>query len=130
MNERVKKLWTTALRSSEFQQGCGALRTIENGVCLDCCLGVLCELYRREHPESSEWESDYGSTTFTVKTLDLPAGYESNEETLPQAVWVWAGLDDDDPDLARDGQSRCASSWNDDIQASFTEIADMIEANL
>lgn len=44
MDERVKKLWTSALRSGQYQQGHGALRTIEHGKPKDCCLGVLCEL--------------------------------------------------------------------------------------
>ena len=41
MNSEVKGQWTTALRSGEYEQGNGVLRTIDNTY---CCLGVLCEL--------------------------------------------------------------------------------------
>jgi hypothetical protein len=62
-----------------------------------------------------------------------------SQDVLPDAVRIWAGLDEDDPLLVRasDAQSHYASQWNDGcsdplvgeerLPATFTEIADMIE---
>lgn len=44
MNAKVKKLWLKALRSGDYKQGAGALRSDHSF----CCLGVLCDLHRQE----------------------------------------------------------------------------------
>lgn len=41
MNPTMKQQWITALRSGEYEQGTGFLRTINNKY---CCLGVLCDV--------------------------------------------------------------------------------------
>ncbi len=41
MNKEIKQKWVEALRSGEYKQGKGTLRTNNN---LFCCLGVLCDI--------------------------------------------------------------------------------------
>lgn len=43
MDPKIKKQWTKALRSGEYKQGRGKLRT-RTGY---CCLGVLCDITDR-----------------------------------------------------------------------------------
>lgn len=134
MKKTVRNKWVTALRSGLWPQCHGNLRQAggqfaetETGY---CCLGVLCEIAANEgvvnrqyNPRSGYWA--YGADTETG--------------VLPREVVEWAGLTDDDPfvpapegwedsDLA--GGSICLTTVNDDLKLSFTEIADLIEANL
>ena len=55
MKKSVKKLWLTALRSGEYRQGHDVLRA--NGKF--CCLGVLCDLYRKESG-GPRWKNESG----------------------------------------------------------------------
>lgn len=96
MNPEVKAEWTTALRT-EFagRQGVGRLRRSDQAEPDDrekdtfCCLGVLCELYRRHHPEVS-WREYGGDLTPSFELLH-------NLSYLPQEVVRWAGLHEPDP---------------------------------
>lgn len=45
MDPTLKERWVTALRSGEYQQGQGVLRTTDDHF---CCLGVLCDLIDRD----------------------------------------------------------------------------------
>ncbi len=72
MRHDVKQKWIEALRSGKYEQGKEQLR-VGNTY---CCLGVLCDLYGREH--NIGWKSD---NTFQG---DLMA--------LPNEVMKWAGL--------------------------------------
>ena len=105
MNSKVKALWTTALRSGEYQQGRGRLHTGD----LYCCLGVLCDLYSMD-----QWSLVDGSYEFLGSTHMLPA-----------AVVEWAGLDERNP--MPGGISLAALN---DTGASFDGIASVIEKYL
>src|SRR4051812_19674656 len=85
MNPEIKKQWVAALRSGEFKQGKAALR---NGDTF-CCLGVLCELHRRAN--GGEWERNEEDDFL----------YHDNRSFLPEDVWEWAGLVDNNPVVAR-----------------------------
>lgn len=46
MRPKVKKEWIAALRSGDYRQGRGQLRSEDNSF---CCLGVLCNLHAMHH---------------------------------------------------------------------------------
>jgi hypothetical protein len=48
LRPRIKAKWIAALRSGDYKQCRGQLRTRRNEF---CCLGVLCNLHAQEHPE-------------------------------------------------------------------------------
>lgn len=125
MDQRVKKLWIAALQSDEFTQGHGALRTIEavTGKPNDCCLGVLCELFRREYPKAAEWATsgEFVILTDTEHDIDecddVDCDHQSTyNEYLPPEVMDWAGLGDNNPHMGE----HCAGEWNDgDVKTKF-----------
>jgi len=92
MNERVAHLWADALDSGEYRQGTGRLRKMDDGESY-CCLGVLCELHRRE-TKNGEW----------VHCLDDSWNYRDSSgcwsgEQLTPLVREWAGLHTDSPEI-------------------------------
>jgi hypothetical protein len=105
MNDNSRK-WIEALRSGEFEQVRGALRKRDGY----CCLGVACEVYRREHPNGPQWFGYY---------------FDHRDDELPKRVQRWLGL-------------RSSTGWrsngpslvslNDRHRLSFSEIADYIES--
>ena len=112
MNEQVKEKWLSALRSGDYKQTQLKLHT-DDGF---CCLGVLCDLYGKEH--NVEWklaEDDYSNN------------YEFQEEPerLPLFVIEWAGVKNDNPEI-------CETSLAElnDTGSTFNEIADLIEKHL
>lgn len=116
MNPSIKALWVAALRSGEYQQGMGQLKT-KGGF---CCLGVLCDLAAKEgvgywNPYEPIFETDEGgAATF-----------------LPDAVQAWAGLPAGNPGVMRDGDELITlSALNDERGFDFTEIANVIEKQL
>lgn len=46
MNKKIRKAWTNALESGQYQQGRGYLRKNSHGKIKYCCLGVLREVVR------------------------------------------------------------------------------------
>lgn len=116
MNAKVKRLWIAALRGGKFLQGQNALRQQEQGQPDSyCCLGVLCELFRRATNRGS-----WIGSTFQVD------GAKSMAQ-LPDPVRDWAGLEDRDPRLGAEAMS--AISMND-RGSSFAIIAERIEQYL
>jgi len=111
MNKRVKRIWIKALRSGRYKQTRNALRY--NGGF--CCLGVLCDLYRKDTGDG-EWDySSFIDSTGASSTV-IP----------PRRVQRWAGLEDGNPLL---GRELVATELNDRGR-SFTFIADRIEKYL
>jgi len=107
MNQEIKQRWIKALRSGEYQQGkeslyhCGKF----------CCLGVLTDLYIKEH--GLQWNQD---------SADLWS-FEEEGGTLPQSVQDWSGIDAPNPMILGDR----ATDHNDKYHLSFNEIAALIE---
>lgn len=128
MNSQVKEKWVAALRSGEYQQGNNSLRSNQGF----CCLGVLCDLYAKEH--SQDWEYVNAYSEQNTKAKD---SWSFQEETqfLPEKVMNWAQLEDNNPEveiLDKDGnliQHEILSMMNDD-GVSFSIIADVIEEGL
>lgn len=112
MNPEVKAKWVAALRSGEYKQGREQLKYGNEF----CCLGVLCDLYAKEHEvEFDDGLADYGS--------ELPS----------DTVCEWAGLPKNNPEVQVDGYLHEVSVHNDGTVVegkTFAQIADAIEAQL
>ncbi|WP_460993954.1 hypothetical protein, partial [Staphylococcus aureus] len=84
MNQRVKKLWIKALLSGEYLQMHGALRGVTKGDEIGyCCLGVLCDVYRKSNLSSKVKWVETDSCTFTLFR---------EEVGLPEKVKKWSGV--------------------------------------
>lgn len=88
MNKEIKAEWVKALNSGEYEQGSGYLRANDSF----CCLGVLCEVFRGEHPNKIEVELGC-SGVYT---------YNSRENYPPDDVVEWAELNSDNPIITLD----------------------------
>jgi hypothetical protein len=118
MKKEIMQDWVKALRSGEYKQGQEALKIGDSY----CCLGVLCDLYRKNVEGAPEWDS-----------LD---DYMNMLAALPAAVQEWAGMKTNDGMYPTDeGSSRFLVTDNDgdpdhsQEPKSFAEIADIIEAH-
>jgi len=107
MNQEIKQRWIEALRSGEYQQGkeslfhCGKF----------CCLGVLTDLYIKEH--GLQWNQE---------SADL-WNFETEWAVLPRSVQIWAGVPLRNPTIMNER----ATALNDNHHLSFNEIAALIE---
>ena len=82
------KKWVRALRSGKFRRGRGALkRKAKNNRYYHCCLGVLCEVYKKDTKDEDIETQDphYDCATFG-----------DEEALLPEKIRKWAGLKTDD----------------------------------
>lgn len=113
MNPEIKARWVAALRSGEYQQGTGGLRSEENEF---CCLGVLCDLH---DPRGWEESADEGGFFYD--------GYES--ELPPRHIKEWAHLNWNSTFVVIDGSLNTLYHHNDNGR-TFAEIADAIEEQL
>jgi hypothetical protein len=110
MDPQLKEKWLGALRSGAYAQTKNRLRSPENGF---CCLGVVCNVLNHDgwnetiRPNHGDPGYDWGShgTGMVGEDLDRTLG-------LPL------------------GTARTLSDMNDNKDATFTQIADWIEANL
>ncbi len=107
--------WVETLRSDEFTQARHRLRTNEGY----CCLGVACELYRREHLDNSSWFKHNGYFEFEVDNFAAVSILP-----IPVSRWLF-GVDNCDvgfiPEL-----NKSLTELND-TGSTFKEIADIIE---
>ncbi len=124
MNENATK-WVAALRSGEYQQGEGYLLTSdEDEVKRYCCLGVACELYHQEHPDTSRWAKNSNFDNCVVFFIEDGDDHDSEETVLPSKVQDWLGLADGEGGY--DGGSLIG--LNDSEKYTFNKIADAIES--
>lgn len=130
MKKAIRDAWVNALRSGEYQQGRGTLRRFntDDGVRSDsyCCLGVLCDLAERAGAVDS-YESGVAPDNGRVEYGSV---LEREAWFLPLSVRNWSGLDASDPPVEYEGVACSLTSLNDDIQLSFTEIADIVESQI
>lgn len=128
MNSQVKEKWIAALRSGEYQQGINSLRSNQGF----CCLGVLCDLYAKEHNENWEHVNAYSEQNTKAKDSWY---FQEETQYLPEKVMNWAQLEDNNPEvkiLDKDDnliQYDVLSMMNDE-GVSFSFIADTIERYL
>jgi hypothetical protein len=130
MNTEIKQKWIDALRSGDYQQGTGRLRSNDGF----CCLGVLCDLYAQEHFNQG-W-------VFKEENEEnpLPQDYwyfDGESELLPSSVRQWAGLYSSSPVIKvevedepedEDWDKMIAIAELNDNGSTFNQIADLIEA--
>lgn len=116
MNPEVKEKWLKALRC-EYKQEEGRLKRGDTF----CCLGVLSDLYIKEH-DNCRWNS---SDEFVQDD-----GY-SVDDYLPEPVMIWAGLECNNPKVfsPENDQETTVVDLNDNC-FSFEQIADVIEEQL
>lgn len=125
MDSRVKKLWIEALTSGEYEQGQGVLRS--DGTF--CCLGVLCDLHRKEI--GGKWIKADDSVVITEDIARPVYTYNSLSTILPRSVYEWAGLTGNNRDnpTIDDSMSPTLAEKND-AGIPFLEIAKLIEQHL
>jgi len=105
MNQAIKAQWIAALRSGEYQQTVGRLRS-STGY---CCLGVLCDLHAKAG--LGTWDDlSYGDI------IDL----------LPENTAEWAEIDDS-PYVNDAPLVDLNDGMNGYTQRTFAQIADLIE---
>lgn len=142
MNPRIKQLWIDALRSGEYPQARGALKTVSGY----CCLGVLCDLAAKEGLGSFENEPGTyasgdageveGEAAFYFRT---PNG-DFVEGDLNASLATWAGLtaldkytyDINELKINHIHLAQLNDGSKDDSVRphTFLEIADLIEKHL
>lgn len=133
MNKEIKKKWIEALRSGEYRQGRGMLCSLDHHKY--CCLGVLTDLYIKEHPNKAYWSDQ-------KVVEDNKVVIYTGKSFLPEVVMRWAELEYADPiipyliDKISVPLSVHITAINDGFQYqeipnhSFKQIADMIEESL
>lgn len=145
MDPKVKAMWTEALRSGEYEQARGYLRT-DNGY---CCLGVLCEVAVKNKvipaPVRIVPGAGVGNEVIPGYGADEPIYFYDDQAylTLPDEVREWAHLDDYNPmvtipdevigvdDDGNDAYRKAVlSELNDAMSWDFNRIADRIDADL
>jgi hypothetical protein len=123
MNQEIKQKWIEALRSGSYSQTKQQLRK-ENSF---CCLGVLCDLYLKEN--NQDWKmqgNDIGVIVYDEEGYYMPL---IEVAVLPDKVYTWAGLDEENPEVEYAEQIMPISDVND-LGRSFKEIASIIEHQL
>jgi hypothetical protein len=133
MKADIKERWVAALRSGEYRQAEGYLRT-EEGF---CCLGVLCELAVQD-----------GVILPAKRTSVMPRDVVSpphwiydgtDTKALPYSVMLWAGLHEVDPTVCTSveadddifGRHSNLAELNDSGGVyTFDRLADLIENSL
>lgn len=113
MKKTIAEKWVKALRSGKYKKTTGQLcKVAKNGNKSYCCLGVLTELYNKEHGIS---RTVYGGH-------------------LDEEVCIWAGMNCRKGSIAGSGhyKGKTLADLNDCDQSkrSFKRIADIIEKNL
>lgn len=110
MKTDIGKLWVKALRSGKYKQGHMRLRDGDNF----CCLGVLCDIYAKQHDVKWAGDRHFGFQFLNGQCL------------LPMEVVDWAGFEDTSPSA----NGKALTALNDSGQWTFDEIADLIDANM
>lgn len=113
MKKSVKARWVAALRSGEYKQGIGELRSADDRF---CCLGVLCDLH------GDRWRHD---------SHDEPYSYDQHSHfNLPPKTMVAAFGFDWGKVHVKIGKHVATLYDHNDAGRTFAEIADAIEAQL
>lgn len=127
MNQRIKKIWLEALRSGEYKKGVGCLRANDNTF---CCLGVLCDLYAKEHPSQVIWSTPdiNGHKEFRIGIYSVEKGI------LPKDVARWAELKFRSPSIkpttADNGTLNLYLTSLNDNCTTFDKVIKVIEEQL
>jgi len=121
MKADIKKKWVEALRSGDYEQCSGGLRTGDKY----CCLGVLCDLSSKDG--AGVW-TDHGGRAYEFSIKD-----DGHSSVLPEFVCNWAGLNSNSHGgcnpyfLIPKQRAATTLSGENDSGKTFAEIADLIE---
>lgn len=85
MKREIAEKWIAALNGGEFKQ---AKEVLRDGTDKYCCLGVLCELYRRETGQG-EWD---GPGFLSDSNFSCGSQADYSGSNLPEGVRQWAGM--------------------------------------
>ncbi len=128
MNDNAK-MWISALRSGDYEQGIGSLKTGNNF----CCMGVACDLYSKSVGRG-RWVNEV-SDSLVASWFEVPGPGDPNEGGsdvfLPEVVMVWLGIENncgrffDSEVQGKDYDSLVDMNDND---STFEDIASIIEA--
>lgn len=122
MDKQIKQRWIDALRSGDYIQGAGRLHDPEENSF--CCLGVLCDLYIKDHSKSTAWS--FGPSV-NEEAINATEGY------LPGEVIDWAKLQSSfsgDLVVYQDDGTGIEVTELNDSGASFRKIARYIESSI
>lgn len=122
MNANAQK-WVTALRSGDYDQATCQLRDHANGF---CCLGVLCEVFRKETGTGHWVEIDTERSDRRARLYFEVSTTDTSDTVCPRAVQAWAGLRVADGNFDDDYLAHCLVDMNDSGECGFDEIADTI----
>ena len=119
MNEEsqraLKAKWVEALRSGDYKQGTNRLRIGDEY----CCLGVLCDVYRKITPGTNWIVSGKDNDNFHPNSYFFHIYMDrDNSHLLPEIM--------DAVGMKRSYQFHLSEA-NDDMDMDFDEIADIIE---
>jgi hypothetical protein len=122
MNTQIAQKWINALRSGEYEQVTGTLKSFSGF----CCLGVLCDIHIKETGKG-DWSfySSNGEICYYIGVRDYNA-------FLPKEVCEWAGIKEEDPKILLTNEENPSEknisslSLLNDNKSSFSEIADII----
>lgn len=117
MNKNAQKL-VAALRSGEYEQARDALRRDD----YYCCLGVACDLHRKETGQG-RWEPIPKAPTYFYNSSS-----EGSDAILPPSVQQWLGFATASGAYGQ-GSARSNLACDNDTGASFEDIAQTIEDN-
>ena len=122
MNKDIAEKWVSALRSGEYAQGVSALCMFNK----HCCLGVLCEVYKKETGDG-QWTEATGTPDSHPYALMFTTIKGDDTQLPPKAVYNWAGMNDSNPVVRYGGLLTHFTALNDKSLLTFDEIAEIIE---
>jgi hypothetical protein len=124
LNADIKRRWVEALRSGRYPQHQEVLNQPGKGF---CCLGVLCEIAVED---DILVRKTYHDRSYIGYVQPDEEG-EVATHILTNAIIRWAGLSHlNSETTTKNGKTKSLTAWNDSGEASFNEIADMIEEQL
>lgn len=123
MKKNVARKWIGALRSGKYKQIKNVLKRVnKNQTESFCALGVLCDLYQKEHPEDPIKEIKLDSKNKFGNKVQIG----ETTEILPIKVRKWAGVRNSEAYIP---EARSSIPNLNDKGLSFESIADFIEKN-
>lgn len=125
MKLEVAKKWIEALRSGKYKKTVGTLKRVDNYEQGSfCALGVLCDIYQREH------ERPLLEHKISAKAKRSKVAIDGEVDLIPEEVRVWAGMSSPAGHVETKHGELTIPCLNDEGRMSFKKIADIIEENI
>jgi len=120
MKRDIAERWITALRSGNYKQGIGMLRSFDDRY---CCLGVLCDLYLTE--QGKTWDKfEEPHPSYIIYNESDGLGIDG---TLPSQVMKWSGIQTPCGKISDHEGTTDLTKENDFNKRTFEEIAIIIQ---